>query len=195
MQQFDNVEFISVNPSLCDNSKGKGYNEMILISNAINQSAFIKESGCFLKVTGRYPIYNLQHFVQSAQNAFDKGYDLYCDVKDHNLYDLLRLGWSGHSFECRLLACNITFYKNEFEPVTSECNDYEGRLLEDVLFKAYKKSTAEIVDRFKKEPHFGGLAGHQISAVSFSQGNDSYKAKVKRFIGNSIRLLMPWFKF
>lgn len=100
-----------------------------------------------------------------------------------------------NSFETRLFACRTNFFKSEFEPVASECNDYEGRLLENVLFKAYKKSDAKIVDRFKREPHFGGLAGHQINAISFSQENDNMKAKIKRFVGNSIRVLFPWFKF
>lgn len=49
--------------------------------------------------------------------------------------------------------------------------------------------------RFRREPHFGGLAGHIIDAASFSQKNDGLKSKAKRFVGNSIRIAMPWFKF
>lgn len=34
-----------------------------------------------------------------------------------------------------------------------------------------------------------------IDAISFSKEQDSFKGKIKRFVGNLIRYTMPWFKF
>ena len=194
-QQADNIEFISVDPSICDLSRGKGYNEMILIYNAVLQSRFIQNAKGFFKVTGRYPIYNLHVFISKAEEAINNGYKLYCDLKDHKLYDWLHLGWCGHSFDCRLFGCTTPFFLHYFWPNLEKCNDYNGHLLEDVLFDATKSSNEKQIIRFHCEPHFGGLAGHQIEAVSFSQNHDNLKSNLKRFIGNCIRIFIPWFKF
>lgn len=189
------IEFISVPHSLCDLSKGKGYNEMILIQYAIQHSDFIKKEGAFFKATGRYPVYNLSLFVDKAQKALNSDYELYCDIKDHKLYDFLRLGWCGHSFECRLFGCTTEFFMVNFWSHANKCNDEEGRFLESVLYDATKSFQGKIVDRFPREPHLGGMAGHQMNAVIFTQAHDDHKAKLKRIIGNGIRIFTPWFKF
>lgn len=191
----DRIEFVSVPHSLCDISKGKGYNEMVIIREAIDRSAKIASAGCFFKATGRYPVYNLSRFLREATEAFGRGYELYCDIKDHCLYDGLGYGWSGHSFECRLFGCTNGFYLREFAPLRDKCNDYEGRNLEDVLFAAVKGSDARIINRFRREPHLGGVAGHYVKSLSFSRDHDDAKSKFKRLIGNSVRIFIPWFKF
>lgn len=196
-RRLGDVEFISLPIDLFDNSRGKGYNETIIIHEAVVRSKFIGEAGQFFKVTGRYPIYNLGFFLAEAEKALAKGGEIYCDVKDHKLYDWLGTGWTGHSFETRLFACTNDFFENVFYTRLPACNDYEGRLVENVYFEALKdyavwggKSL-----RFRREPHFGGLAGHTIDAASFSQKNDGLKSKAKRLVGNAIRITFPWFKF
>ncbi|MDE5750985.1 MAG: hypothetical protein K2H87_09520 [Duncaniella sp.] len=191
----ENVEFISVPHSLCDISRGKGYNEMIMMKEAVLRSKSISQAGAFFKVTGRYPVYNLARFVREATDTINKGYKLYCDIKDHPLYDHLGYGWSGHSFECRLFGCTNDFFLTEFAPKTDLCNDYEGRNLEDVLFEVVKQTKSPIKDRFKREPHLGGVAGHTVSSLAFSQNHDDIKSKFKRLVGNSFRIFAPWFKF
>lgn len=133
------IEFISVPSELFDISKGKGYNELLLINEALQRSRFIKESGAFFKVTGRYPIYNLKYFLNSAsKQIYENGVSLYADIKDHRLYDWLRLGWCGHSFECRLFGVENDYYQRQIAPLYVKCNDYIGALLENVLFKYVK---------------------------------------------------------
>lgn len=195
-RRLGDVEFISLPIDLFNNSRGKGYNETIIMHEAVLRSKFIGEAGQFFKVTGRYPIYNLGYFLCKAEKALAKGCEIYCDIKDHKLYDWLGTGWTGHSFETRLYACSNDFFENVFYSRLPQCNDYEGRLLENVYFEALKEHAGQPKSlRFKREPHFGGLAGHTIDAASFSQKNDGLKSKAKRFVGNSIRIAMPWFKF
>jgi len=136
-----NIEFISLAPELFDISKGKGYNELLMINLAVASSKFIKNSDAFFKVTGRYPIYNLGYFHKTALNAFNRQFDFYCDVKDHNLYKLLGLNWNSHSFEARLWAAKTDFYKRYIAPEYVNCNDYDGRFVESVLFDKLNRLT------------------------------------------------------
>ena len=193
----DAIEYLSLDPNDFDVSRGKGYNEMILMRQAIERSKFIREAGGFFKVTGRYPIYNVGYFVKKASTAiFEKGKQWYCDIKDHSIYDWLHLGWCGHAFDCRLFGVTNDYFLRHLVPLTDECNDYGGMLLEEVLFKAVKAADPkDLVVRFPREPHFGGLAGHHIDAVSWSQKQDCPKEKIKRLVGNCIRIFIPGLKF
>lgn len=199
LPEFDSslIEFISVPHCQFDIAKGKGYNEMLLINYAVNTSSFIKEAGAFFKVTGRYPIYNLDYFIRSARESLSRGKVLYADIKDHKLYDYLNLGWEGHSFECRLFAATTAFYLRYFAPLYTSCNDYQGQLMESVLFNALisNKLGGGISLRFRREPHFGGLEGSNINSVSFTKKQDSLKGKFKRCIGNFVRVVFPSFYF
>lgn len=93
-RRLGDVEFISLPIDLFDNSRGKGYNETIIMHEAVLRSKFIGEAGQFFKVTGRYPIYNLGYFLCKAEKALAKGCEIYCDIKDHKLYDWLGTGWT-----------------------------------------------------------------------------------------------------
>ena len=151
-----------------------------------------------MKVTGRYPIYNIRYFIDTASRAIIRqGYHLYCDIKDHPLYDLLRLGWCGHSADVRLFACTVPFYSQHIAPRYHLCNDYDGHPLETVFFDVVKQRMTidPVIVRFKREPRFGGVEGSNIKAVSFSKNQNSPKARIKRFVGNAIRCLLPWFYF
>jgi hypothetical protein len=192
------LEFISLDPMLFDINKGKGYNELLLINLAIEQSLFIQESKAFLKVTGRYPIYNIKYFMDYASKLLlSKRKDLYIDIKDHRLYDWLRLGWCGHAADVRLFASTVSFYQKNIANRYKELNDYSGHLSEGLLYNIVKPLIGKqnIVCRFRKEVHFGGLEGSNVKAVSFSKEQDSFKGKLKRYIGNFIRKFLPFFWF
>lgn len=198
------IEFISLNPEYFDISKGKGYNELLLINKAIELSDFIQETGAFFKVTGRYPIFNLAYFIKKASDAIlNRGIKLYADMKDHNLYEYLQLGWCGKSFECRLFGVDNEYYNMNIAPLFTKCNDYQpiihqggGKLLEAVLYDFVKANPSkDIILRFKREPHFGGIEGSDINAISFSKNQDSLKGNMKRAVGNCIRIFLPFFKF
>jgi hypothetical protein len=202
---LDRVEFIALPKEAFDISRGKGYNELLLINMAIERSAAIQERGAFFKVTGRYPIYNLSHFIRKASDALDKGVEFYCDVKDHRIFDLLHLGWCGHAADARLFAVKVPYYQQHIGCRYHELNDYSGRLLEGLLFQDVKQAygkglsrftgvvgNGKIKARFSREPVFGGMEGSMIDAISFSTDQNSSKNKIKRLIGNGFRLFLPW---
>lgn len=197
LPSFDHqqIEFISIPVEMFDISKGKGYNELLLINETLKRSSFIKESGAFFKVTGRYPIYNLGYFLECAgKRIYRDKMSLYADIKDHRLYDLLGLGWCGHAFECRLFGVENSYYLNNIAPLYVKCNDYTGDLIENILFN-YVKRGGKISLRFKREPHFGGIEGSDISTWTGTKEQDSLKGKFKRLVGNFFRKCMPWFWF
>lgn len=196
--KLDNVEFISIKPEIFDISKGKGYNELLLINKTIEASKFIKAAGGFFKATGRYPIYNLSYFINQANHMiYNKNKDLYIDIKDHKLYDYLNLGWQGHSADVRIFAVKNDFYLQFIGCRHNELNDYNGHLLEGLMYDVAKsiKGKGNEFLRFKKEAKFGGLEGSNVNALSFSKNQNSIKSKMKRLVGNFIRTFFPWFWF
>ena len=200
--------FISLSPELFDISKGKGYNELLMMNMAIRESPVIQDAVGFVKVTGRYPIFNLSYFVEKATDALALGKVLYCDIKDHKIYDWLRLGWEGHSFFSLLYGVRNDYYWQHIAPKYTELNDYDGHLVEGMLYNLMVEENAlgrykwrgetgggRVSARFKREPICGGLQGSRISAWSFSADQNDWKSQVKRFAGNCIRCLTPWFWF
>ena len=201
---LNQIEFISLPPEKFDISKGKGYNEILMISSAIEKSSFIKESNAFLKVTGRYPVYNIGHFIKKAErHIFQNGGFYYGDMKDHRIYDVLfpdnTAKWNGHAAYTVLFATTIDFYKNNLAPTYVECCDTVGDYVECVWYRhlvKYRSSRSLGVQlRFDREPVCGGLQGSDAQTFAFCKYNQSMKAWIWRAIGNGIRFFMPWFWF
>lgn len=197
-QILDRIEWIGVDPGLGDVSKGKGYNEILLIGDAVGKSSSIGSAGAFLKVTGRYPIYNIRHYVEDAERyIFEKSYRYYGDMKDHHVYDILRPSWGGHAAGTILFAATNEFFSNSLYPTYSECNDYTDNYIEIVWFhllKPYRgKADSGMVLRFDEELFCGGMQGSVNDTVVFSQSNQSFMAVFKRRIRNFTRRFMPWF--
>ena len=189
-----NIEFISLDPSDFDITKGKGYNEAILIDQAIDRSPSIKACGAFFKVTGRYPILNLQRFLSAADSSIASGCQLYADIKDHNLYRRLGLDWKSQSFESRLYGMTTGFWRNTVMPGASTINEYDDYHIEDYLFERCRHTEHRASLRFKREPKFGGLPGHAAQTLA-GASHTGPRALIKRLVGNTIRILLPGFWF
>lgn len=206
---FDNVEFISISTEIFDITKGKGYNELLMINHAVKKSKFISQAGYFFKVTGRYPIYNLANFIKDADKKRQQGCRFYCDIKNHNLYKNLGLDWCSHSFEARLWGSETGFYECNIGNHYEECNDYDGRFVEAIVYEKLAYITNNFMNtnnltiigggnlhvRFPREPRFGGLEGSDSNANSFSKNQQSLKSRCKILLGNFFRIFTPWFKF
>jgi hypothetical protein len=199
----DVIEYLSLDPNDFDITKDKSYNEMILMRQASERSNFIREAGGFFKVTGRYPIYNLGLFVKRASKAiFKDGKVWYCDHKDHPLYKWFGLNWCSKYYEARLYGVTSDFFRESLFPLMLQKNpqDYSRGVysIELSFLRALETTPKEsVVDRFPREPHIGGVAGHQNKAKSWtwSENHDSPLEKAKRFVGNCIRIFIPWLKF
>lgn len=195
------IEYVALSPDKFDISRGKGYNELLMIKELVSSNKSIKEAGAFFKVTGRYPIYNVFRFIKEAEyNIYKKDVSIYCDVKKHNLYKMLGLKWSAKSCDVRLFGIENEFFNTNIAPRVGELNDYDNPffledLFYDVVMNYIENDSSKVNCRFSREPHFGGLEGSNVKAISFSKNQDSFKAKVKRLIGNIFRIFLPkiWF--
>ena len=65
------IEIINIPIENEDEVLGKGYGEGLLITQAIQESEFLKCSESFIKLTGRYKLRNLYRLVPIIQNALD----------------------------------------------------------------------------------------------------------------------------
>lgn len=198
------VEFMAFVPDEFDVTKGKGYNESLLITKAVERSKVIRSAGAFLKVTGRYPIYNLGYYLRHGEDLiFGKGCQYYGDMKDHCVFDFLfpdnTKKWNGHAAYTVLFATTVDFYKTHLGPRYMECYDYDYNFIENVWFKVLKpyrsQRHARVVLRFRREPICGGRQGSSAQTIVFSKSNQSLKARLARFVGNFIRTFIPWFWF
>ena len=195
-----NIEFVSLNPAEFDITRGKGYNELLMIIKVFQCNDTIKEAGAFFKVTGRYPIYNIIRFIKEAESSiYLNGVSIYCDIKNHNIYERLGLKWSARSCDVRLFGVENEFFKNNIASRLEELDDYKKDLLEDLFYKIVMQNiendNLKVKCRFSREPHFGGIEGSNVNAVSFSKNQDDIKSKIKRFVGNIFRIFFPkiWF--
>lgn len=198
LQPYDSnkIEFISLDPNLFDVSRGKGYNEFLLMQMAIEQSQTIKEKGAFLKVTGRYPIFNIRHFLDEGSTIILKdGRDVYADLKKHNLYKNLGLNWTGSTAESRLFGLRTSFFRDYLMIVAHKLDYNNGYMLESMLYDniSCHIGNPQLVCRFTREPHYGGLSGSLINSVSFSANYDSFFWNLKRHVKNFSRRFFPDF--
>jgi len=204
---YRDFEYVAVPPELFDQSRGKGYNEIILVGEALRRSrAFADGAAAFFKVTGRYPVYNLGDYLDSAERFLAQGGEYYGDMKDHRVYDTLfprnTAKWNGHAAYTVLFASTVGFWNRELAPTAAECNDYTGDWIECVWFRKFKSLLARsdrdsrvLSLRFRREPVLGGLQGSDANTAAFSKSNTSFKARTMRFVGNCIRIFTPWFWF
>ena len=200
----EQVEFISLPPEGFNISKGKGYNEVLMINAVLEKSAFIKEAGAFMKVTGRYPVYNIDYFLKEAENfIFKNGGSYYGDMKDHCVYDILfphdTAKWNGHAAYTVLFATTVDFYQQHLSKTYAECCDSDGNYIECVWYRTLSRFRnvrgSGVSLRFRREPVCGGMQGSVANTMAFSKCNDSLKSRAMRVVGNGIRLFAPWFWF
>lgn len=194
----ERTEFLALDPDDFDVAMGKGYNEVLLIKAAIEQSVNLREKGAFLKVTGRYPVFNIGYFLDyGSREIFEKGKDLYIDMKDHDVYRKLGLNWSSRFADVRLFAATNAYFLDYVATQKHLLNDNDGRLFEGLMYNLIKSqmNTSQLVYRFKREPRFGGLEGSLIPAFSFAEDQNSVKSRIKRLTGNVLRWVAPGFLF
>ena len=193
------VEFLSLDPSGFNIARGKGYNEFLLVSQAVRRSESIRKAGAFLKVTGRYPIYNIKRFLREAERAiYGRDCGFYGDIKDHGLYDFLHLPITGHIGSSILFASTVRSWIDGIEPRIERLDDAGGywseHLIYDYLMEC-RRSGRPVSCRFSRELRCGGLKGSKGTGIAFSKRNDSLKETINRHVGNLVRITMPWFWF
>lgn len=174
---------------------GKSYGEMRLLDYVLDNSQVLADCVAFIKVTGRFPFLNLNKLLLEA--ARRQPWVLFCDTKDHRVYDLLRNGWNGHAADTRFFIVTKEFYRKHFYGRYHALDDSRGALVEGLFFEVIKTQhrNQRIVRRFKTEPEPAGRAGHRQISIIGTNDYSGWLAKSKRRVRQFGRWFLPWFWF
>ena len=189
------VEFISCDLNGYPRELGKSYGELLTLDYAAGHSELVRAAGGYFKVTGRFPILNIGKLLAEASER--EPWELFCDNKDHRVYDWLRLGWTGHACDTRFFGVTLEFYQKHFHGRAAELDDSRSRLIEFMFFETAKQAASEhrVIRRFRTEPEYAGRAGHVQTALLQVNDYSGAVAKAKRRIRQLGRRIAPWFWF
>ena len=213
-----NVELLDVSGPEYDQSRGKGYNETILLHKAILASEFVKEAGCFFKITGRLKVLNVEKLLKECENENlryesssntkatheglqHEGLRFLADCKDHKVYEWLHMPINGHAGECRYWFATTDFFIERMWPKLDQMNDYTHPpvLAEDVMLQVCRETRgwSGCKDRFRTQARISGLGGHNLgkgASFFYSTDNDSFALRFKCGIRQLLRWVMPWWR-
>ena len=142
-----NLELLQFNPKerndiSFDVSKGKGYNEYLMIKYALKESGVIQNCSHFLKITGRYSMLNINTMIKEIEYRIEhKDIVFFGDIKDTIIYELIgRKTCSSHWGDSRFFVAQISFYNDYMSDCYIEMNDYIcGSWAEDYLVRLSRK--------------------------------------------------------
>ena len=183
-----NVELLSLNCNDYPRERGKSYGELLLIKETMQASRLAHSSKYVGKMTGRNLLLNLIALLERTPADFE----LFCDIRDHNFYKLLRMPDCGHHCDSRFFVFTPGFFERHFLPVYSSASFADGYPIENILYDLVKRweKTERIVKRFSVEPEYAGMAGHFIKSKAKDYG--SAAEVLKRRIRSCSRRVTPW---
>lgn len=197
-----NIEFVDVCGPEYDQSRGKGYNETILLHKAVNASKVVNEAGCFFKITGRLKVLNIEKLLEEISKlSLSSSLSFAADCKDHKVYEWLHIPINGHAGECRYWFASVEFFETMMWPRYNELNDYPPHicLAEDLMLDVCRKTRGVpgCRDRFRTQARISGKGGHNLGkgwSFFYSTDNDSLALKIKCGLRQVLRWCMPWWK-
>ena len=177
-----------------DNSKGKGYNEYLMIKLALERSETLHESTHFLKLTGRYPMLNIREMIGEMERR-GKDKVMMFDVKEFKLYEKLRgTSYGSRWGDSRFFLMSVDFYRKYLMDCYQEMDEsIFGKYAEDYIYQLsvkYRKDKS-CSFRFRHQVQFGGQGG----AACFHEDYASFKNQAKNKLRRILRILFPniWF--
>ncbi len=197
------IEYLSLGTEGFDQTKGKGYNETLLLRMVAEQSKYIAEAACFFKLTGRLKVLNILKLLDECQcrRESSDGLSFLADCKDHNVYEWLRMPINGHAGECRYWFASREFFLQEMAPRYAEMNDYAEPpvLAEDLMLDVCRKTRGrkDCRDRFRTQARISGRGGHNLgkgSSFFYSTDNDSLPLRIKCGLRQLLRWILPWWR-
>lgn len=176
------VELVSLQANDFPGSFGKGYGEALLIDRALAVSEILHRVGYVAKLTGRQRLLNATTLLERVPAPVH----FLCDLKDHGIYEVLRLPAAGRYCDTRFFAFQISFFDRFFRHLHHD--HHQGELnLEAQYYERVKalEGTPGVVCRFPVEPEYRGRAGH------WDKNYGSPGEQVKRHLRRVLRRLWP----
>ncbi len=173
-KDFKKVEFLSTDTNNSFSPElGKGYGESLILKEAVNNSQLLKESHCFIHISGRYYIKNFENFLNEF--IFSKA-DIFLNLSDNLKY-----------CSANIYAGNKDFLIKYLIPESEKVNDSKNYFFENCVAKAALKG---IIDNFKFEipetyPIIEGIIGTNNKKYNFNffkKNKLKFFGKLKKFI-------------
>ena len=181
--QGKHVEIISLSKNDFPPELGKSYGELSLLKHGLSASTTLLRTRYFAKVTGRLVLRNATRLLEGLPDELD----LACDLRDHPLYEILRIPACGRHADTRFLVFHRAFFLNCVDNGLAWVNDSQGRLVESWIYELAKSSpNRRIIRRFPIEPQFQGVSG----ALNRPYGSGADRAKT--LLRAASRRIIPW---
>ena len=185
-----------------DPSKGKGYNEYLMIKKLIGRLDDADVTH-FMKITGRYAMLNVKSMLAEARRKIlSRGYVFIGDVKDTNIYKLIgRKDTMSHAYgDSRFFVANVKYWHENLSDCYLEMNDsIYGKWAEDYIFNLSRahRNDGAFCFRFRTQVLFNGISG-TLSSKDISNRSlqgDSFRGRAKAAVRQLGRWLIPfvWF--
>lgn len=181
-----------------DNSKGKGYNEYLMIKKGIIKMANspeLQHVTHFLKITGRYPMLNINKILAEGERRLkDVPLVFIGDIKDTCVYKIIgRDTLSSHWGDSRFFISEIKYYRESMIDCYAQMNDYEPNQWAEHYFLRLSRDfrhDCRFQFRYRTQVRFGGVSGAAHNGAYNSVGN-----RVKASVRQLGRILFPniWF--
>lgn len=196
------IEFIQFAPKgelPFDQSKGKSFNEYLMIKEGLLRSEVMKRCSHFMKITGRYAMLNINSVIKEierrASNKVFMG-----DVKDTKLYELIGSKNYGRWGDSRYWVFDVQYYKDNMLDCYQEMDDSTlGMWAEDYFLKMSRKYRKDdrFIFRFRTQVLFNGITGMRTSAdlAAGRYRQDSFSQRVKYVVRSILRRLFPFIWF
>lgn len=197
------IEYLNLGTEGSVQERGKGYNECMLIHRAIRQSRYIRDAGCFFKLTGRLQVKNIHALLSECIRRKTQAGELHflADCKDHCLYERLHLPINGHAGECRYWFAETQFFEQEFMPYVTQLDDFASPpfLAEDLMLQVCRVTRGRpgCYDRFRIQARISGRGGHVLGegwSFFYSTDNDTLVLRFKSALRQCLRWLCPWWR-
>jgi hypothetical protein len=178
------VELISLNCNQFPRTLGKSYGEMLLLDEGLSRSQLAAKAPYIAKITGRIYVDNLTQVLKSVRKPFE----FMVDLRDHGLYEMLRLPASGRYGDSRLFVVSLRFYNEVLRGKYTQLDEGNQKFIETLLYNVAKDPcyASRTIRRFPVEAFYRGLAGH------LNKQYDSPREHLKRSLRGSLRRLAPW---
>jgi hypothetical protein len=177
-------EFLSFECNDFPRHLGKGYGEFLLMDKAFDQSRLIAGAKFVGKLTGRNYLLNLSKILEKTSRPFE----MLCDLRDHGIYEMLRIPYNGRHCDTRFLVFTPEFYRRNVYGRYREVDESVDKLVEYLFYRIAKDpaNRSSVIRRLPVEPSYRGLAGH------WNKDYGSRRERMKCLIRGTMRKVAPW---
>lgn len=177
------IEFISLSLNDYPPEYGKGYGESMLLDEAMSRSRLVLGVTHVGKTNGRLTLHNMSQIIERSKFPFD----FLCDLRD---YRNLLTGKSHHYCDTRALFFSRSYFDRHLKGMSHARDVLDEFWYEHEVYRIAKRTVSSglVRCRFRVEPEFHGVAGHENEKDFAKDPIHRVKQRIRRIS----RRITPW---